>query len=389
VNARLRPPLPLLAAGVVAGVLALCVASLMALFGAGVSCLGAGAPVAGPIPRGIAAREIPVARLRLYTGAARRFNISWSFLAAIGVQECGPDGLCHEINASGCAGPMQIAYVRGSACSPDPRAATIWERFRVDGDGDGRADVFSPADSIYTAAHLLRADLSAPPAGGSYAGYYEAACRYYGACSDSAASYANEVMARALRYGFGREAKLRGADPPVPAGSICGGSAVDAGATGQAIVQIAEHQIGAAEGPPGSNCTRYGPCEEWCSLFVAWVWRRAGTGMAGGTAPYAYSGSIDTWTRAHGGRILPPSAIPAPGDAVLFGWGPTASEHVAIVEHVLGDEITTIDGNYGDRVARVGPFPPSLAVIDGEPAPVYAYAEPPGLGSKEGGRRRG
>jgi hypothetical protein len=64
-----------------------------------------------------------------------------------------------------------------------------------------------------------------------------------------------------------------------------------------------------------------------------------------------------------------------------------ASEHVGIVESVLGGEITTIDGNYADRVARVGPFPPALAVLDGEPAPIYAYAEPPGAGGgTEGGR---
>jgi CHAP domain len=397
VSARLRSPLPLVAAGAMAGALALCVAALMALFGAGVSCLGGGgSATSGPAARGAAAREIPAARLRLYIGAGRRFDISWPFLASIGVQECGADGLCHEVSASGCAGPMQIAYVRGSACSPDPSAPTIWERFRIDGDGDGRTDVFDPADAIYTAAHILRADLAAPPAGGSYAGYREAACRYYGACADSAASYASEVMTRALRYGFGRETKLQlhagGAKdgPPAPAGSICEGQGIGpGGASAGAIVRIARHQLGTTESPPGSNCTRYGPCEEWCSLFVAWVWRRAGIEMAGGTAPYAYSGSIYEWAKAHGGRILPPSATPAPGDAVLFGWGPTASEHVAIVERVLGGQITTIDGNYADRVARVGPYPPSLAVIDGEPAPVYAYAEPPGPGSLQRGGRRG
>jgi hypothetical protein len=107
--------------------------------------------------------------------------------------------------------------------------------------------------------------------------------------------------------------------------------------------------------------------------------------MAGGSAPYAYSGSIYRWAKAHGGRILAPSATPAPGDAVLFGWGPEASEHVAIVERVFAGQITTIDGNYGNAVTRGGPYPPSLAVADGEPAPIYAYAQPPGIGTGEGG----
>ena len=62
----------------------------------------------------------------------------------------------------------------------------------------------------------------------------------------------------------------------------------------------------------------------------------------------------------NGARVLPPSATPAPGDAVLFGTGPQASDHVAIVERVFpGGQITTIDGNFSDRVARVGPFLPS------------------------------
>jgi hypothetical protein len=390
---RLRSPWPLAAAALAAVVAATVAFVVMALLGAEFSCTGGGAGVAsGPAPAGAAAREIPAARLRLYVGAGRRFDISWPFLASIGVQECGADGRCAEVSPSGCAGPMQMAYVRGSACSPDPAAPTIWERFRVDGDGDGRMDIFDAADSIFTAAHFMRADLGAPPAGGPYSGYFQAACHYYGACADSVADYAHEVMARAVRYGFGHEAELKGvgaeAGPPAPQGPACEGGAAS-GASGSAIVRIAERQLGTPEAPLGSNCTKYGPCEEWCALFVAWVWQHAGIQMAGGTAPYAYSGTIGEWVKAHGGRLLPPSATPAPGDAVLYGWGPQASEHVGIVERVLGGQITTIDGNFGNEVARVGPFPPALAVLDGEPGPIYAYAQPPGAGPSEGGGRRG
>ena len=111
------------------------------------------------------------------------------------------------------------------------------------------------------------------------------------------------------------------------------------------------------------------------------------SGWREGTAPYAYSGSFYGWVTEHGGRVLPPGATPRPpATPSSTAGGPPPSEHVGIVESVLGGEITTIDGNYGDRVARVGPFPPALAVLDGEPAPIYAYAEPPGLGGAEGGR---
>jgi hypothetical protein len=289
---------------------------------------------------------------------------------------------------------MEMAYVRGSACSPDPAAPTLWERFKVDADGRG-ASIFDPADAIYTAAHFMRAGLHAPPAGGSYAGYRQVACSYYGACADSAADYAEEVMARAESYGFGREGVTGGGPgaveegPPAPAGPSCEGLASGGGgASGSAIVRIARSQLGTPEFPLGSNCTRYGPCEEWCALFVAWVWQHAGIEMAGGTAPYAGSGSFYGWVKEHGGRDLPATATPAPGDAVMFGKGPYDSAHVGIVESVFGGEITTIDGNYGDRVSRVGPFSPALAVAEGEPARIYAYAEPPGPG-REGEAGRG
>ena len=196
-------PIALLAVAVTT--LALSVATFTALFGASVSCLGGGtASAARPSPTG-AARQIPPARLHIYMGAAGRFDISWPFLASIGVQECGYDGHC-GVASSGCAGVMEIAYVRGSACSPDPSVPTLWERFKVDADGGG-ASIFDPADAIFTAARIFHEDLSAPPAGGSYQGYYQAACSYYGACADGVADYAHEVMARAVEFGFGQEAE--------------------------------------------------------------------------------------------------------------------------------------------------------------------------------------
>jgi hypothetical protein len=395
--------------------------TVMAILGGELACLrgGGGAIAAAPATRA-AVEEIPRGRLRIYQEAGRRIDVDWTFLASIGTQECG-QGACHEVSASGCAGPMQIAYVRGSACSPGS-GPTIWERFKVDGDGDGRTSVFDPADAIFTAARILRKVLGAPPAGGSYAAYRQAACGYYGACGDSVADYADEVMARAVEYGFRGKGSPPPEDPrraePVQGsggnggGSSCGANLASAGgATGSKIVRIAESQLGRTESPLGSNCNPYGPCVEWCSLFVAWVWEKAGVPLGGGTAPYAYSGSIYEWAQAHeaghlpglpapgdpplsqaqpnGARVLPPSATPAPGDAVLFGSGPKASDHIAIIERVFpGGQITTIDGNYSDRVARVGPFLPSRAVEGGEPAPIFGYAEPPGVGAANRGAVR-
>jgi hypothetical protein len=390
---RRRNLLPVALAGTVALVAAVLVAALAAVFGASVSCLGGdSASAAGPRPTG-AVRQIPATRLHIYMGAARRFDVSWPFLASIGVQECGYDGHC-GLASSGCAGVMEIAYVRGSECSPDPSVPTIWETYKVDADSGG-ADIFDPADAIYTAARIMRAEMGAPPAGGSYHGYYETACHYYGACADGLVDYAHEVMARAVEFGFGHEGKAHSSGGakavPVSQGPACQGSGIggSGGATGNAIVRVARTQLGVAEDPPGSNCTKYGPCEQWCALFVAWVWEHAGIAMAGGTSPYAYSGTFYGWVKEHGGRVLPATATPSPGDAVLYGWGPKETEHIGIVEEVLGGQIVTIEGNFADRVSRVGPFLPALAVLQGEAGPIYAYAEPPGVGHEPTGVERG
>ncbi len=391
----------LLGTGVLAVVVVAITATVMAILGSSIGCMGGGGvAVAGP-PTKAAVKAIPPKRLRIYQEAGKRFHVDWAFLASIGYQECGV-GTCAHVYPSGCGGPMQIAIVPESACSPGP-GPTIWDRYKVDADGGG-ANPFDAADAVFTAARMMRPVFGL--AGDSYAAYRQTACNYYGACSDSAANYADEVMQRAVEYGF------RGKGSPAPTspiasgqatsggGSACGGSS-SGGASGSEIVRIAESQLGTAESPPGSNCNPYGPCVEWCSLFVAWVWEKAGVPLKGGTAPYAYSGTIYEWAKAHeggpfaatapgdpplstpeadGARVLPPSATPAPGDAVLYGSGPgpEESDHVGIVERVFpGGQITTIDGNFGDRVARSGPFLPSEAVRWGMPAPIFGYAQPP------------
>jgi hypothetical protein len=193
----------LIATGALAVVVVALTGTVMAILGSEIACMGGGgSALAAPATRA-AEREIEPGRLRIYQAAGRRIDIDWSFLASIGEQECG-EGNCAGVNSSGCAGPMQIGYVRGSACSPGS-GPTIWELYRVDGDGDGVTDVNNPADAIFTAARILRKEKGAPPAGGSYAAYREAACGYYGACVDGVANYADEVMARAVSYWLRRQ----------------------------------------------------------------------------------------------------------------------------------------------------------------------------------------
>lgn len=348
---------------------------------------------AGPGPSAYALQSIPPERLRLYEQAGARFDIDWSFLASIGAQECG-NGDCAGTNPSGCAGPMQIAYVRDSPCSPGP-GPTLWERYAVSAHPGQAANIDDPADAIYTAARILREDMGAPPTGGSYAQYRQAACNYYGACADATVAYAEEVMARAVQYGFTGPGTPAATSPslaePVstsaPEQCSASGLIPQAGASSR-IVRVAESQVGQTEHPPGSDCTIYGPCEQWCSLFAAWVWQHAGVPLPGSTADYGYSGSLYTWAREHGGRVLPADARPSPGELVFYGQGPEASTHVGIVIGVFPDgEIETVEGNYAGTVSRVGPFDPARATsAAGEAAPVYGYAQPPA--QTQGGKDR-
>ena len=114
----------------------------------------AGASSAKQSPAGasaLALRDIPARYLRLYMDAAARYGLDWAVLAAIGKVECDhgrdPDPSCRlegRPNSAGAGGPMQFL-------------ASTWAEFGVDGDGDGRADRWDPADAIYAAANYLRA----------------------------------------------------------------------------------------------------------------------------------------------------------------------------------------------------------------------------------------
>ena len=104
---------------------------------------------------------IPKSYLALYqSGAATCSGLAWPVLAAIGQVESG-HGTNTGPSSSGAMGPMQFL--------PSTFAA-----YAVDGDGDGVADIWNPADSIYTAAKYLCAN----GAGGGPRPLYNAIWRY-------------------------------------------------------------------------------------------------------------------------------------------------------------------------------------------------------------------
>jgi membrane-bound lytic murein transglycosylase B len=104
---------------------------------------------------------IPKSYLALYQSAAPTCQgLPWTVLAAIGQVESG-HGSNTGPSSSGAMGPMQFL--------PSTFAA-----YAVDGDKDGVADIWNPADSIYTAAHYLCAN----GAGGGPRALYNAIWHY-------------------------------------------------------------------------------------------------------------------------------------------------------------------------------------------------------------------
>src|SRR4051812_47549651 len=150
----------------------------------------------GAEPSALARSEIPPVYLRLYREIGGRYGLDPWILAGIGWVETqhgqsAAPGVRSGVNAFGCcAGPMQISL------------DGTWQRFRVDGDGDGRLSVYAPADAIATAAHYLKA-------AGAPADYHAALFAY-----NHAEWYVAEVLAKADEY----RGALTGELPAAPQG---------------------------------------------------------------------------------------------------------------------------------------------------------------------------
>jgi CHAP domain len=135
------------------------------------------------------------------------------------------------------------------------------------------------------------------------------------------------------------------------------------------VLAIARSQLGQRENPPGSNCTKFGPCEAWCADFATWVWRHAGVPFI----PHInWVPSLVAWGRQRGAWKPGYNDYPRPGDLVIF-----SGLHVGIVESVApGGEITMIAGNTPtNNVSRRGPVPWNRGTAIG-PAPISGYVSP-------------
>lgn len=104
----------------------------------------AGQPQARQSP-GPAAGGRPTSYLDLYKQSATRCpGLSWTVLAAIGQVESS-HGRNNGPSSAGALGPMQFM-------------PATWKAYGVDGDGDGKADIWSPYDAVPGAANYLCAN---------------------------------------------------------------------------------------------------------------------------------------------------------------------------------------------------------------------------------------
>lgn len=125
-----------------------------------------------------AREEIPGELIGIYQAAAGTCEgLDWTVLAAIHKVETG-FGTGPAVSPKGAQGPMQFL-------------PSTFRHYKVDGDGDGRADIDNVTDAIFSAAKLLCANGAGDPAK-----LADAIWNY-----NHSEEYVNEVLALASGYG--------------------------------------------------------------------------------------------------------------------------------------------------------------------------------------------
>jgi hypothetical protein len=122
------------------------------------------------------------------------------------------------------------------------------------------------------------------------------------------------------------------------------------------IVRIArvEFDKGVREVPRGSNNSREiaryrgalvprAQPAAWCAFFASWVTKAAGAPLGHHGAGIASAAGIRSWAQSTGRW----THAARPGDVAVY------NHHVGIVASVEGSRMTTIEGNWSDRVSQL------------------------------------
>jgi len=95
-------------------------------------------------PTAFAVVDIPSQSLPVFLKAQEKYGVSWAVLAAICKTESG-FGRDMGPSEAGAAGFMQFM-------------PATWEKYKQDGNNDGRFDPYDPWDSVFSAANMLKAN---------------------------------------------------------------------------------------------------------------------------------------------------------------------------------------------------------------------------------------
>jgi len=322
------------------------------LFESGSGCAAAQGrqPPASPDAR----NSIPGNYLALFQEMGRRYGFPWVILAGIGKVESDDGrstlpGVQNGANAFGAAGPMQIG-IRGAAGNqwggaPVHPASQRVNGVATDGDGDGIASVYDPADAIAGAAkYLIEHGVQSDPAGAVFA-------------YNHSASYVQLVMSFAGTYasgGFTVSAvsadNVPGCLPGLAQLSGAGGLGPVPNSTVAAAISFAQAQLGKPYLFGGT-----GPDAFDCSGLMMMAYRAAGVDIP--------RTSQEQW---FWGPQVPASQV-EPGDLVFFAGAdgtPTAPGHVGLV---IGHDVM-IEAYATGFPIRISAFgTPAAAPGDGNP----------------------
>ena len=120
--------------------------------------------------------------MQLYVRAARTCNMSWQILAGVGRVETNhgtsnAPGVKDGENFAGAKGPMQFMQA-------------TWNKYGLDANHDGNADIYNSTDAIYSAASYLCANGAGSPDGVDNALFhYNHSAAYVQLVKETAASY--------------------------------------------------------------------------------------------------------------------------------------------------------------------------------------------------------
>jgi cell wall-associated NlpC family hydrolase len=331
--------------------------------GAG-NCSGSAnqAPVAQPGVSSQGKNSVPSNYLAIYQKVGLQYNIPWTILAGIGTEESnnGQSNLpgVHSLqNGFGAAGPMQIGISGASSNTwggaPVHPASEKVAGVATDGNGDGVANVYDPADAIPGAAkYLVEHGAPGNMAGAIFA--YNHAGWYVTAVENFATQYATGGFT-VSQVNPGPAASTTGCNP---GNSVLAALTTPNAAVASAI-NFAQGQIGKPYLWGGT-----GPDAFDCSGLVMMAYRAAGVVDIPRTAAEQF----------HWGPAVPVNAV-SPGDLVFFAGADGTAANPGHVGLVIGKN-TMIEAYATGFPLRISQFGTPASAGGEGPGKVVGFTRP-------------